>query len=402
MNNNYMNNFDLKIPTKFIFGKETIEKKLKDEIPEGSKVLMIYGGGSIKKNGVYDKVITALDGYSVTEFPGVRSNPRYEKALEAVKIIKEKEIDFLLAIGGGSVIDLTKFVALAAVYKGNDPWELTKKIKTKEEEPTKVMNFGCILTCPGTGTEGNKYCVISKEEISEKMSVKTLLICPKFSILDPETTFTLPWRYTRNGIIDNFIHLIERYTVSDNSNFVADRFAEQLMKILIDCSRILKENPKDYVARSNVMWVSSVHNMGLLEAGNYRECWLIHLIGHQLTVMTNADHGLTLACCLKGVWTHQKKRKAAKLKMLAENVFGVTEGTDEEKVQAAIEKTIEWFKSLGMPTTLSSCNITKEDFTKIGKDIDNIFMKKQKLPGIGAYFDIHGKEVIEILKLCDF
>ncbi|KAJ3444192.1 alcohol dehydrogenase yqhd [Anaeramoeba flamelloides] len=397
-----MSNFIHYNPTKIIFGKETIQKNLKDEVPKGSKVMMIYGGGSIKKNGTYDKVMTALDGYEVTEFGGVKPNPSYELAMKAVKVIKDKGIDFLLAVGGGSVLDSTKFIALAAVYEAGDPWNMTKMNKSEEEEPTKVVPFGAILTLPATGSEANMWTVVNKNETNEKRFVGSPLIFPKFSILDPETTYSLPWRQTRNGIVDTFIHIIEYYVNDDDNTSVPDRFAESLITILMESAVALKKNPNDYVARANFFWASTQGNNGSLGYGIKRQDWGLHWIAHEITAISNADHALTLACVVKGYWTHQKERKASKLKMMAEKVYGVTEGTDEEKVQACIDKTVEWLHSVDMPTNMSECNITKEDYIKIGKKIDDFYIKECGMKGIGSYGDITGKETIEILNFCDF
>ncbi|MEG1556335.1 MAG: iron-containing alcohol dehydrogenase, partial [Bacteroidales bacterium] len=267
-----MNNFKFFNPVKIIFGKGMIAE-LANEIPAGSKVMMLTGTGSIKKNGVYEQVIDALRKFKVVEFWGIEPNPHYETCLKAVAQIRAEKVDFLLAVGGGSVIDATKFIAASVFYSG-DPWDLmTGKAKVEAAVP-----FGTVLTLPATGSEMNKNFVITKVATEEKLALSSVYVYPKFSVLDPETTYSLPPVQTANGIVDTFVHVMEQYLTFEQHAELQDYFAESILKVLIKESKNVFKNPRDYDTRANLMWASS---WGLNEwiAQGVAEDWATHMIG---------------------------------------------------------------------------------------------------------------------------
>lgn len=358
-----MNNFDFQNPTKIIFGKDEISK-LSKEIPENAKVLMLYGGGSIKKNGIYEQVTTALSNFEVLEFGGIPANPEYEVLIKALKIIKEEKITFLLAVGGGSVIDGTKFLASAALYDGENPWEiLSKNIRT-----FKGMPFGTVLTLPATGSEMNSGAVITRAETKEKFAMGGPGLFPQFSILDPQVVKSIPKRQIANGLADAFTHVMEQYMTYSVDAKLQDRFAESIMQTLIEIAPTMLKDEFDYNASSNFMWSCTMALNGLIQKGVPSD-WAIHMIGHELTALYGIDHARTLAIITESHYTVNLEDKKEKLAQYAERVWNVTEGTLEEKALAGIEKTTEFFHSLGIDTKLS-------DYTKEYKGTAEIISKR--------------------------
>lgn len=358
-----MNNFDFQNPTKIIFGKDEISK-LSKEIPENAKVLMLYGGGSIKKNGIYKQVTTALSNFEVLEFGGIPANPEYEVLIKALKIIKEEKITFLLAVGGGSVIDGTKFLASAALYDGENPWEiLSKNIRT-----FKGMPFGTVLTLPATGSEMNSGAVITRAETKEKFAMGGPGLFPQFSILDPQVVKSIPKRQIANGLADAFTHVMEQYMTYSVDAKLQDRFAESIMQTLIEIAPTMLKDEFDYNASSNFMWSCTMALNGLIQKGVPSD-WAIHMIGHELTALYGIDHARTLAIITESHYTVNLEDKKEKLAQYAERVWNVTEGTLEEKALAGIEKTTEFFHSLGIDTKLS-------DYTKEYKGTAEIISKR--------------------------
>ncbi|MDR1005685.1 MAG: iron-containing alcohol dehydrogenase [Bacteroidales bacterium] len=346
-----MNNFSFYNPTKIVFGKGEIAQ-LDALVPKTAKVLLIYGSGSIKKNGVYDQVIKALGKRKVTEFEGVEPNPYFETCLDAVSIIKQKKIDFLLPVGGGSVIDATKFIAAAALYEGKDSWD----ILSKQVEVKQAMPFGSVLTLPATGSEMNKGAVITKSETKEKLAFHSDKVFPQFSILDPETTYSLPKRQITNGIVDTFVHVIEQYCTYPVRNQISDRFAESILQTLLEEGGKVMKNPTDYDIKSNLMWAATLGLNGLIACGQ-PEDWSTHMIGHELTAFFELDHGVTLSIVLPGVLRVMKKDKLDKLAQMASRVFGINEGSRTERADKAILAIERFFRSLGAPTHLSDVNL---------------------------------------------
>ena len=354
-----MNNFEFQNPTKLIFGEGTITKLAKN-IDKSKKILMTCGGGSIKKNGVYDQVKEALAGYDVTEFWGIEANPDYATLMKAVEICKTQNIDFLLAVGGGSVIDGTKFIAAGSLYEG-DPWDFLSGAATIQ----KALPLAAVLTLPATGSEMNGNAVISRRETGEKLAFGSKATYPQFSILDPNALRSLPQRQIANGIVDTYIHTFEQYMTFDNKTMVMDRWAEGLLQTLITLAPSLIAGNADYQTYANYMLTATMGLNGFVAMGCVED-WSTHSIGHELTAMHGLDHGVTLAIVWPGVARVMKEEyKMDKLVQYGERVWGITEGTNEERAEKAIQATEEFFKSVGMKIKLSDHNIGQETIQRI-------------------------------------
>ncbi|MCK0156760.1 iron-containing alcohol dehydrogenase [Cellulophaga sp. F20128] len=363
-----MNNFEYKNPTKIIFGKNTIEK-LTTEIPADAKVLMLYGGGSIKKNGIYDQVKKALATVDFKEFGGIPANPEYSILMDALKVIKEEKITYLLAVGGGSVIDGTKFLAAAALYEGAEPWDMFKnKIR-----PSEGLPFGTVLTLPATGSEMNSGLVVSRKETKEKLSIGGPALFPAFSILDPQVIQSIPQRQLANGITDAFTHVLEQYMTYPAGGLLQDRFAESILQTLVEVAPTVVEDPTNYEAASNFMWSCTMALNGLIQQGVPGD-WAIHMMGHELTALFGIDHARTLAIVTPSHYKYNFEAKKEKLAQYAERVWNVTEGSQEDKAYAAIEKTENFFHALGIDTKLS-------DYTKDYKGTAEEIAKRFKERG---------------------
>jgi NADP-dependent alcohol dehydrogenase len=383
-----MDNFNFYNPVKILFGKNKINE-LGEQIPENSNVLILYGKESIKKNGIYDKVKLNLQKFNTFEFSGIEANPTYETCIKAFDIIKKNNIDFLLAVGGGSVIDATKFIASAIYFTDTDPWD----ILIKKAEIKKAMPIGTILTLPATGSEMNGNAVITKQATTQKISFTSPLVLPKFSILDPEYTYSLPKHQIANGIIDAFIHVTEQYLTYPNNTPLQDRFAEGILLTLIEeTPEALNSQTPNYENRANIMWSATMALNGLLSAG-VKPDWATHQIGHELTALYGLDHAVTLVIILPGLLKYKQKERKTKLLQYAERVWNIKNGTDDEKIILAIDKTEEFFIKMGIKTRLSDYNITK--------DVVNIVperLNKRGLNIIGAQQDFTTNDVKNILE----
>ncbi|WP_136667260.1 iron-containing alcohol dehydrogenase [Flavobacterium sp. H122] len=344
-----MTNFELYNPVNYVFGKGQISK-LPELVPSNTKILLTYGGGSIFKNGIYDQVKTALQGYDVVEFGGIEPNPRFETLMKAVQIIKEQNIDFILAVGGGSVIDGTKFISAAVKYDGNPIEILQKRILTKDINA--VVPFGIILTLPATGSEMNSGGVITINETQEKLAFGGSALFPKFSICDPTVIESLPKRQLQNGVVDAFTHVMEQYLTYSHDALLQDRIAESILQTLIEIGPSVVENPTDYKLASNFMWCATMALNGLIQKGVPSD-WATHMIGHELTALYEIDHARTLAIIGPNLYRVMFDTKKDKLAQYGERVFGITTGSIEEKAEKAIEKTTEFFHTMGMLTRLS-------------------------------------------------
>ena len=355
-----MENFSFVNPVKIIFGKGTIQK-INGEIPAGNKVLIMYGGGSIKKNGVYDQVIQALSGYDVHEFSGIEPNPHYETCMKVVEVIKEKGIDYLLAVGGGSVIDATKFIVAAACYDAGDPWDiLSKGAKIK-----KALPFGTILTLPATGSEMNMSSVITKASTEEKLGFGSPWVYPKFSVLDPTTTFTLPPRQIGNGVVDTFVHITEQYlTHYEGDSMVQDKLFEGLLKVLIVEGPRALEEPTNYDVRANLMWASTWALNWWFGRGVPQD-WATHMIGHEITAFYGLDHAQTLAIILPGVMSVMKLQKSRKIIALGREVFGILEVDADIAIVKTIKAVEDFFERMGVKTHLSDYGLDDEAIEKV-------------------------------------
>ncbi|MBP7507705.1 MAG: iron-containing alcohol dehydrogenase [Prolixibacteraceae bacterium] len=374
-----MNNFVFYNHTKILFGKGQIAS-IADEIPEDSKVLLIYGGGSIKTNGIYDQVIEALGDIEFYEFSGIEPNPTYEKCMKALEIIEENNIDFLLAVGGGSVVDATKFIAAAYYYQGIDPWD----ILAHNDEVIEAMPIGVVLTLPATGTEMNGNSVITRAEYKQKLSFGSPLVLPVFSVLDPEVVVSLPQQQIGNGIVDAFVHVIEQYLTYPVNAKLQDRIAESILLTLIEEGPKVYMNPADYDASANFMWSAAMALNGIIKSG-VPEDWTSHMIGHEITALHGVDHARTLAIVLPGVMNIMRESKKNKIIQYAQRVWGI-EGHDEKYViDAAIAKTVEFFESLGLKTRLRDYKIpvtTIEEIVERMEERGDINIGENKLIGI--------------------
>ncbi|SHI27244.1 iron-containing alcohol dehydrogenase [Desulfosporosinus lacus] len=349
-----MFNFDFYNPTRILFGKNRLEG-IDKYVPADAAVLITYGGGSARKSGLIDKVKTVLGNRKVYEFGGIEPNPRYETLVKAVEIVRSENIDFILAVGGGSVIDGTKFITLASYYKG-DSRDLLKFgfMPIPLEVVSKVVPFGTVLTLPATGSEMNSGAVISYEH--GKFPVMCELAFPKFSILDPTLTFTLPKIQVANGVIDAFVHTTEQYLTYPVDAKVQDRMAEGILQTLIEIGETTVAESENHEARANLVWSATLALNGLIGAGVPQD-WTTHMIGHELTALLGIDHGQTLAIVLPSLLEVRREQKRAKLLQYAERVWHIKSGRDEEKVDLAIQKTREFFESLGVKTRLSQYGV---------------------------------------------
>ena len=355
-----MNNFIFQNPTKLVFGKGQIAQ-VATLIPAEKNIMITYGGGSIFKNGIYDQVKEALKNHNVTEFGGIEPNPEYETLMRCVKECKEKKIDFLLAVGGGSVIDGTKFIATALKWDG-EPWDfLEKPLATGDALP-----LATVLTIPATGSEMNNGSVISRREFKQKLFFFNDACFPQFSILDPTAIYSLPKKQIANGVIDTYIHVVEQYLTYDNKAEVQDYWAEGILKTLLDVAPKLMANQTDYDSCANFMYSATMALNGFIAMGVVTD-WATHMIGQELTALHGLDHGVTLAIVYPGVANVMKDDKRAKLTQYAERVFNITEGTDDEKIEKALSMTADFFKSLGVKIRLSDYNIGEDTIEEVAR-----------------------------------
>ncbi|MCL2596740.1 MAG: iron-containing alcohol dehydrogenase [Paludibacter sp.] len=349
-----MYNFSYSNPTKLIFGKDQISK-LSEELPSGANILMIYGGGSIKQNGVYNKVIDALRGFNCIEFSGIEPNPHYETCMKAVEVVKGKNIDFILAVGGGSVVDAVKFIAAAALYEGTDAWDIVAKgAKVKS-----AMPFGVVLTLPATGSEMNSGSVITRAADKNKLGWGSYKVYPTFSILDPTVTFSLPKKQIGNGVVDTFVHTTEQYLTFDVDAKLQDGFAETILRALVSDGPKALADPQNYDVRANLMFAATLALNGLIGLGVPQD-WATHEIGHELTANYGLDHGQTLAIVLPGVLTVLREQKQDKIAQCGRNVFQINEQNIDNQINKTIAAIENFFETMGISTHLSSYGIGAE------------------------------------------
>lgn len=332
--------------------------QLSKEIPAGKKVMITFGGGSVKNNGVYDQVKEALKDYQTIEFWGIEPNPAIETLRKAISLGKEEKVDFLLAVGGGSVIDGTKLISSGLVYDG-DAWDLVKKGKADKTVP-----MGTVLTLPATGSEMNNGAVISCHETKEKYAFYSEF--PKFSILDPEVTFSLPDYQIACGIADTFVHVMEQYLTKTGESRIMDRWAESILQTLVEIAPKIKENKHDYQLMADFMMCATMALNGFIAMGVSQD-WATHMIGHEVTALTGLTHGNTLAIILPGTMNVLREQKGAKILQVGTRVFGVVSGTNDFRINETIRKTKEFFKSLGLTTTLTEANISADVIDEIEK-----------------------------------
>jgi len=381
-----MQNFEFYNPTKILFGKGQIAA-ITNEVPAGARVLLTAGGGSIKANGVYDQTIRALAGHTVVEFWGIEPNPEYATLMKAVELARNEKIDFILALGGGSVLDGSKFVAAAIPFEG-EPWDFVNK----RAPIASAMPLGSVLTLPATGSESNTFCVISRRETGEKLAFSTVLVYPKFAVLDPETTFSLPPRQVANGVVDAFCHVCEQYMTFPSEAHIQDRFAESILRTLIEVGPKTLANPANYDDRATFVWSATLALNGLIGAGVPQD-WATHMIGHELTALYGIDHARTLAVVMPHLFRVQSAQKEAKLLQFADRVWGITNGSKQERIEAAIAKTEEFFEAMGLPTRLSR-------YENIQPATPSLIAEKLKGRGfakLGEKGEVGPEQVVEIL-----
>ncbi len=348
-----MFNFSYQNPTKIVFGQGQI-KELTKLVPAKAKILLTYGGGSIKQNGVYQQVMQALADFEVVEFGGIEPNPSFETLLKAIELVKQEGITYLLPVGGGSVIDGTKFIAAAVHYNG-DPWD----ILTRKAKLTSAMPLGCVLTLPATGTESNGNSVVTRYSTQEKLSFASPYVYPQFAILDPTVTYSLPPRQVANGVVDAFVHVMEQYMTYPVNAPVQDRFAEGLLLTLIEQGPLALSQPDNYEVRANIMWAATMALNGLIGQGVPQD-WATHMIGHEITALHGLDHAQTLAIVLPALLTEQREQKREKLLQYGRRVWGLQHADEDRLIAEAISHTRAFFEQMGVPTRMADYGIKAE------------------------------------------
>jgi len=384
-----MNNFDFYNPTHIVFGQGRIAE-LDRLVPAQARVLVLYGGGSAKKTGTLDEVKAALGAREVHEFGGIEPNPTYETLMRAVELARREKLDFLLAVGGGSVIDGTKFVAAAIGYGAGDPWQI---LLDHGASVTQAVPFGAVLTLPATGSEMNAGSVITRAEFQAKLFFNSALVYPKFSVLDPTKTYTLPARQVANGVVDAFVHTVEQYLTYPVDAMVQDRFAEGLLQTLIELGPKVLAEPENYSVRANLMWAATQALNGLIGAGVPQD-WATHMVGHELTALHGIDHAQTLAIVLPSMLQVRRASKRAKLLQYATRVWHIDSGSDDERIDAAIEQTRAFFESLGVKTRLSDYSVARGDLDRVIEQLS-----AHGMTAIGEHRDVTPAVSREVLEL---
>lgn len=384
-----MQNFTYYNPTKLIFGKDTLSE-LKNEVPQyGKKVLLVYGGGSIKRNGLYDKTIATLKeiGAEISELPGVEPNPRISTVRKGVEICKREGIEFLLAVGGGSVIDCTKAISAGAQYDG-DPWDLVMK----KHIPEKVTPFGTVLTLAATGSEMNSGSVITNWETHEKYGWGSPLTFPRFSILDPTNTFTVPKDQTVYGMVDMMSHVLEQYFHNVTNTPLQDRMCESVLKTVIEVAPKLLNNLENYELRETILYNGTIALNGMLQMG-YRGDWATHNIEHAVSAVYDIPHAGGLAILFPNWIKHTLATNPSRMKQLAIRVFGVEPAgkSDEEVALEGVEALRSFWSSIGAPSRLADYDI---DETRL----DEIAEKAMARGEFGNFQTLQKEDVLTILR----
>lgn len=382
-----MENFIFQNPVKILFGKG-MTAKAAALIPAKAKILLVYGGGSVKKNGSYAQTVAAIGKRKFAEFGGIEPNPEYATCMKAVKLARDKKLDFIIALGGGSVIDACKFIAAAVAYKGKDPWDILEKgLPIKDALP-----LGTILTLPATGSEMNMNSVVSRREIGKKLAFASEKVYPQFSVLDPTFTYTLPKRQTRNGVIDAFVHVMEQYLTRPANAEIQDRFAESIAQTLVKEGPVALKKPDDYDCRANIMLAATMALNHLIAAGVPQD-WSSHLIGHELTALYGLDHAETLAIALPKVMEYKKAQKLDKIVQLGRRVFGIEAKGKAKAANATIDAVKKFFVKMGAGIELKSYKLPADAPEAVGKNIARTYK------AIGENGDITPADVVKILKI---
>ena len=374
-----MNNFTLHTPTKVLFGKGQIAQ-LREQLPADARVLITYGGGSVVRSGLLAQIRTELAGMTLFEFGGIEPNPAYETLMGAVELARAEKVDFLLAVGGGSVLDGTKFIAAATPYDpARDPWHI---LETVGSEVRSAIPLGTVLTLPATGSEMNMGAVITRKRTGDKQHFFSPFVMPRFAVLDPVLTYTLPAHQVANGVVDAFIHILEQYLTYPVNAKVQDRFAEGLLLTLIEEGPKALAEPENYDVRANIMWSATMALNGLIGAGVPHD-WATHMLGHELTALYGLDHAQTLAVVLPALLEAKREQKHAKLLQYAERVWDLREGSEAERIDGAIAATRDFFTRMGLKTRL-------RDYDLGSLDIDALLGKlaEHGMTRLGEHGDI--------------
>lgn len=380
-----MNNFEITTPTTIVFGKNQltrVSQLLKTQAVDG-KVIVLYGGGSIEKSGFLDQLKTELKDLEIHFFKGIEANPEYTTLMKAVEYIREHKIGYMLAVGGGSVIDGAKFISGAVNYQG-DPWDVLNQVPGAVF--TSAVPFGCILTIPATGSESNSGAVISRSELKEKRTMGGPLFFPKFALLDPTFVATLPKRQIANGVIDAYTHTMEQYLTFKGENLLQERYAEGILSTLIEIGEKVLENPADYDLAANLMWCANQALNGVLRCGVTTD-WATHMIGHELTALHGIDHAQSLAIIAPRLYEVKFESKKVKLAQYGKRVWNL-EGLDEQVARKAIAKTEEFFHKLSVKTRISEYT---SDYHNTAQIIHDRFVQRGWL-GLGENKDLTPKE----------
>lgn len=354
-----MRNFEFVNPTKLVFGKGSITQ-LAQLIPTSTKVMITFGGGSVKANGVYDQVKAALSAHTCIEFWGIESNPTYETLMKAVELGRKEKIDLLLAVGGGSVIDGTKFIAAAIPYTSGEGWDLIKDNSLIKS----TIPLASVLTLPATGSEMNNGAVISRTATKEKYPFFADTNFPQFSILDPEVTYSLPKFQVSCGVVDTFVHVVEQYLTIPVGTKLMDRWAEGILQTLVEIAPSLRTEKPDYETMSEFMLSATMALNGIVSMG-VAEDWATHLIGHELTALHGLTHGVTLAIVYPATLRVMREQKHVKLLQYGERVWGIKEGSATQRIDNAIVATESFFREMGLPTRLSEVNVGEDTIEEI-------------------------------------
>lgn len=356
-------NFEYYNPTRIVFGKNNYQR-IGELIPKDKKVLITYGKGSVIKNGTLAKVQESLKDHQYGEFSGIEPNPKYETLMKAVDLIKKDGYDYLLAVGGGSIIDGTKFLAAAALCP-EEPYQMFGGNVGKLLPVKEALPLASVLTIPATGSEMNDGAVITFDEKKAKLAFSSPLLFPQFSLLDPEVTYSLPKRQLINSVLDSFVHVTEQYITYPVNAMIQDRWAESILKTLIDIGPdVVDEKNHDYNTRANLMWAATTALNGSIRVGIPQD-WATHMLGHEITNLYGLDHGVTLAIILPTLLEVRQDVKHDKLVAYAKNVWGIKEGSEEAMIKEAIAKTRAFFESLGAKTHLSDYDLTMDDVNKL-------------------------------------
>lgn len=350
-----MNNFSLHTPTRVLFGKGQIAQ-LREQLPADARILITYGGGSVVRSGLLAQIRNELADMVVFEFGGIEPNPTYETLMKAVAVVRDEKVNFLLAVGGGSVLDGTKFIAAAAPYDhSKDPWHI---LQTSGSEVRDAVPLGTVLTLPATGSEMNMAAVINRTSSGDKLPFFSPLVIPRFAVLDPVLTYTLPERQVANGVVDAFVHIVEQYLTYPVNAKVQDRFAEGLLLTLIEEGPKALVEPENYDVRANIMWSATMALNGLIGAGVPQD-WATHMLGHELTALYGIDHAQTLATVLPALLVAKQQQKREKLLQYAARVWGLSQGSEQQRIDGAIAATRAFFEQMGVKTRLRDYGISE-------------------------------------------